>query len=223
MLAPHDKRRFLRRYTSQLYLLRLLQNRKITLLNPILWHDRNDAFYVDQYKKHKKAKSVLVLCCTMAKEKFHHWRVFAEGPEGVCIEFKHDAFNAIFKIENVKAKLVRYKKINAMRKFRPALEELPFLKRQPYSDEKEFRIVYLDYKKKKKAKEFDIDLNSILRITLSPWLPSSILLYATGGGAWGRATTTSILCEAFSLAMRHPRAVSSATARLTASRNAASG
>jgi hypothetical protein len=80
----------------------------------------------------------------MGKEKFHHWRVFAKGRDGVRIEFKHNAFDPILQQhqDHVRAGDVKYKKIATLRKRHPKVEELPFLKRQPYSDEEEFRICY---------------------------------------------------------------------------------
>jgi hypothetical protein len=169
----NDKRRILRRYTKQKYLMRLLRTEKIRLLSPALWADRNDAFFVDQYKKHTQLKSILLLCFTRGKEKFHHWQVFAEGRDGVRIEFKHNAFDPILQQyrDHVRAGDVKYKKIATLRKRRPKVEELPFLKRLPYSDEEEFRICYVDGKQALKTKEFTIDLESILRITLGPCLP----------------------------------------------------
>jgi hypothetical protein len=128
---------------------------------------------MDQYKRHTNAKSVLAVCFTMAEETFHHWRVFANGANGVRVEFKNDAFDAVLKIKNVRAKAVKYKMIREIKKLRPSVDDLPFLKRQPYSDEKEFRIVFVDKSKTMETKEFDINLNCIRRVTLSPWLLES--------------------------------------------------
>jgi hypothetical protein len=171
----NDKRRILRRYTKQKHLMSLLRSGKISFLSPALWADRNDAFFVNQYKKHMQLKSVLLLCFTMGTEKFHHWRVFAKGRDGVRIEFKHNAFDPILQQyqDHVRAGEVKYKKIATLRKRRPKVEQLPFLKRQPYSDEEEFRICYVDDKQALKTKVFTIDLDSILRITLSPCLPEN--------------------------------------------------
>lgn len=53
-------------------------------------------------------------------------------------------------------------------------DELPFLKRKQYRDEKEFRIIYKNKNKEHKVKYLTIDLQSIERITLSPWIPLSV-------------------------------------------------
>jgi hypothetical protein len=171
MKSPAKKTSFLRRYTSVPSLLHLLQNKKITLLSPSTWDDRNDAFFMNQYKQQAQLKTVLALCFASATETYHHWRVFTPGSDGVCITFRRDALLAAFqKHSNVRAKKVRYKLIRELGHFRPSLRELPFLKRRPYKDEREFRIVYTDKEQEAEAKGFDIDLASIERVTLSPWM-----------------------------------------------------
>jgi hypothetical protein len=175
MKSSVKKRAVLRRYTSVPALLHLLQNRKITLLSPASWDDRNDAFFMHQYKERAELKSVLALCFASAAETYHHWRVFTHGSDGVCITFRRDGLLAAFrKNSDVRAKNVRYKLIKELGAFRPTLSELPFLKRRPYEDEKEFRIVYIDKKEELEAKGFDIDLACIERVTLSPWMPKAL-------------------------------------------------
>jgi hypothetical protein len=163
----------LRRYTSVPALLHLLQNKKITLLSPASWDDRNDAFFMNQYKEQAELKSVLALCFASATETYHHWRVFTPGSDGVCITFRRDGLLASMP-KGVRARKVRYKLIKELGAFRPSVSELPFLKRRPYKDEREFRIVYDDKKDVVEAKGFDIDLACIERVTLSPWMPKSL-------------------------------------------------
>jgi hypothetical protein len=174
MKAPNKKTSaVLRRYTSVPALLHLLQNKKITLLSPASWDDRNDAFFMNQYKEQAELKSVLALCFASATETYHHWRVFTHGSDGVCITFQRDGLLASMP-KGARARKVRYKLIKELGAFRPSVSELPFLKRRPYKDEKEFRIVYDDKKEVVEAKGFDIDLACIERVTLSPWMPKSL-------------------------------------------------
>jgi len=77
----------LRRYTNLAATVHLLRNRCLTLLNPESWDDRNDAYFLAQYKERTNASSVLALCFAEASETYHHWRVFSSGGDGVCIEF----------------------------------------------------------------------------------------------------------------------------------------
>ncbi|MGO9211467.1 MAG: DUF2971 domain-containing protein [Terriglobales bacterium] len=166
----------LRRYTTLPSLLHVLHNEQITLLSPASWDDRNDVFFMNQYGDRKGAKSVLALCFSMALETYHHWRVFTHGSEGVCIEFERQTLLArLNKEEGLRASDVEYKRIEALEAERPLVDALPFLKRLPYEDEQEFRLVYLSRSEVVEAKSFHIDLKSIRRITLSPWMPRALV------------------------------------------------
>jgi hypothetical protein len=50
----------------------------------------------------------------------------------------------------------------------------PFLKRFPFRDEREFRIIYESVEEKIDNKKLAFTLNSIRKITLSPWLPTPV-------------------------------------------------
>ena len=50
------------------------------------------------------------------------------------------------------------------------VDELPFLKRYPYQDEHEYRVVYVDTEKAKEYQDYPIEIEWIKRITLSPWM-----------------------------------------------------
>jgi len=161
----------LRRYTSLAALLALLQDKKLTLLSPSLWEDRNDAFYMGEYKTKKDLQTLLALCFTESDETYHHWRVFTHGSDGVCIHFKREALLAALPIgHQLVAGPVTYRKINDLPRLKPRLEQLPFLKRQPYSDECEFRLVYEDKREEMETKGFAISVRTIGRVTLNPWL-----------------------------------------------------
>lgn len=56
----------------------------------------------------------------------------------------------------------------------PPLEKLPFLKRKPYEDEAEFRIIYENKTKTHRTMNFPLDVRCINKITLSPWMPAPI-------------------------------------------------
>ena len=162
----------LRRYTSLASLLALLQDKKLTLLSPALWEDRNDAFTMSQYKARKNLKTLLALCFSESDETYHHWRVFTHGADGVCIHFKReDLLKALSTGQNLSAGKVTYRKITDLPRFKPKLEQLPFLKRQPFGDECEFRLIYEDLVQETETKAFPIPLRVIGRVTLNPWLP----------------------------------------------------
>jgi len=165
----------LRRYTSLAALLTLLQDKKLTLLSPSLWEDRNDAFYMGEYKSKKGLQTLLALCFTESDETYHHWRVFTHGGDGVCIHFKREALLATLPIgHQLVAGPVTYRKINDLPRLKPRLEQLPFLKRQPYSDECEFRLVYEDKMNEMETRGFAISIRTIARVTLNPWLSAPL-------------------------------------------------
>ena len=161
----------LRRYTSLASLLALLQDEKLTLLSPGFWEDRNDAFYMSQYKTRKDLKTLLALCFSESDETYHHWRVFTHGADGVCIHFKREALLAALPLgHQLTAGPVTYRKIADLPRQKPRLEQLPFLKRQPYGDECEFRLVYEDKKTEMETRAFALPIRTIARVTLNPWL-----------------------------------------------------
>ena len=167
---------FLRRYTELPFLIHMLKTKKITLLNPNSWDDRNDAFLLEEYRRRKKLKTLLALCFSEASETYHHWRVFSGSSGGVCIVFfKTKIITWIKDYDGLRYDSIKYCKIKELKKKTPKLEELPFLKRHPFRDEKEFRLLYEDNQNTLTVKNFELDFNTIRRIVLSPWLPKSAL------------------------------------------------
>jgi hypothetical protein len=165
------KEGFLRRYTDLTSLIHILSTGNLTLLDPEDWEDRNDAHFMDSYKAHKNLETLLALCFTQASETYHHWYVFANDPSGVCIEFNKKELIAVFKKQkSINFGEVKYFRIQDLAKVRNIKDKLPFIKRLPYGDENEFRVIYQN--KTKKHATYEIPLNSkcIRRITLSPWL-----------------------------------------------------
>ena len=75
----------LNRYTSLPIALDVLSQKRITLLSPETWEDRNDAYYLERYRVKKELCCVLAICFSIRPETFHHWRVFSSGSAGVCI------------------------------------------------------------------------------------------------------------------------------------------
>jgi hypothetical protein len=166
----------LRRYTTLASLIHILRTKQITLISPSSWDDKNDAFFMNEYKNQKGALSVLALCFSKAPETYHHWKVFTQGSEGVCIEFESGALLSKLKNENgLRAEDVDYKRIDALEAKKPLVNALPFLKRLPYGDEREFRLVYLSDKPSLESKGFPLALRSIRQITLSPWMPKDLV------------------------------------------------
>jgi hypothetical protein len=164
------------RYTNLASTIHLLSRRTITLLNPATWDDKNDAYYMAEYQRIRQAQSVLALCFTESAETYHHWRVFSHGTDGVRIDFRKDRLLTVWAgDETVRAEPVEYKQIKELRsQAELSVEELPFLKRYPYRNEEEFRVVFVGMDDTEEFKDYPIDLGCIRRITLSPWMPSAL-------------------------------------------------
>lgn len=166
---------FLNRYTSLPVLLDALVHKRITLLSPESWEDRNDSYYIERYKKEKGFKTVLALCFTAKRETFHHWKIFSNGSSGVCIEFdKERLVDGLSRKKGFRLGPVTYKYIKEVQAKQPALRDWPFLKRKPFEDEVEFRIIYENATTMEKTKEIPFNIGCIRKISLSPWLPESV-------------------------------------------------
>lgn len=166
----------LHRYTNLAATIHLLKTKGITLLNPATWDDRNDAYFMAEYKRYKKAKTILALCFTKQNETYHHWRVFSHGSDGVRIDFDMDKIVSMFKAKvGVKQGPVRYRMVREIEKLKSIdVEKLPFLKRSPYQDEKEYRVIFASKSVTAEFKDYPIEMGWIRRITLSPWMSTSL-------------------------------------------------
>ena len=165
----------LRRYTDLPALIYALNNKCITLLDPATWDDVNDRRFLTVYGKARGADTVLALCFSRTTETYHHWRVFTQGSSGVCIEFYKDQLLEQLKMqEGIRSRDVIYTTTKKLKSAPPPLRRLPFLKRAPYSPEKEFRIIY-EGRQSGPSLDITIDLKCIKQITLSPWLPKNLL------------------------------------------------
>ena len=169
------KTRSYRRYTDLPALIHLLTNRELTLLDPSYWDDKNDSFFLSTYKEKKKLKSVLALCFTRESETYHHWRVFSSGSSGACINFRAaDLEDTFRKARGVRFKSIEYLKMKELRTRRPTTSQLPFIKRIPYKHENEFRAIWESKTEETFSLGIPIELSSITRITLSPWMHPSL-------------------------------------------------
>ena len=169
----------LNRFTTLPVLLDLLQRKKLTLLDPKLWDDRNDSEVILEYKKRKKLKNLFAVCLSCGDETVHHWKTFSNGTSGCLIEFDAPKlFSIINKIPNLKHKKVVYKKLSEIedKKTTIDIDQIPFTKRWPYRCEEEYRII-VESNTKETFFEIDIPLEIIKRITISQQMPEPI--YAT--------------------------------------------
>lgn len=152
----------------------MLSMKQITLLDPKTWDDRNDSFFMALYKERKKLKTLLALCFSQTSETYHHWRVFSNGPAGVCVEFDRAALlDSAQKTPGIKANNMEYLTLRAARTRKLKTDELPFVKRYGFKPEKEFRFVYESTDEELQSLNIPIDIDCIRSISLSPWMHPS--------------------------------------------------
>jgi hypothetical protein len=159
----------LRRYTDLSRLFYLLAERKLTLLDPSRWDDRNDSYCLRRYREARGHKSVLALCFVQSSERYHLWKVFGAGASGVRIRFNRKALlEAVDKVPGVLHDEVQYLLLKDLAGVSDP-NRLPFLKRYGFLEEEEYRLVYGS---SKKLPKFDIDIPSdcIESVKLNPWL-----------------------------------------------------
>lgn len=165
----------LRRYTDLPFLFDYLRTKELALLSPKTWDDKNDSFFVEQYAKAKGFQSTYALCLAEATETYHHWKVFTSGSNGVCIEFKKDNLVAhALKVHGLRAEPVTYKTNKDLRNSKPKPDELPFLKRNAFCDEVEFRLFVARQEEFLAPIRFKVPANVVKRVVLSPWIQKSI-------------------------------------------------
>ena len=167
----------LRRYTNLAATIHLLKKRKITLLDPATWDDKVDVDYMRRCSQWLE-RPVLALCFCQGPQRYHHWRVYANGMDGVCIEFDKDwlTHNLNARYDGLVQQDVTYRSYADAKKESPDVLDLLFLKRPAYEDEVEYRIVRIFDEKEKPVpvRDYDIDINCIQRIVLSPWMPKEL-------------------------------------------------
>lgn len=165
----------LNRFTTLPILLDMLERKKLTLLNPRLWEDKNDSEIILEYKSRKGIENLFALCFSHDDETIHHWKTYSNGPSGCVIEFDAKKLFAILdEIPGLKHRKIIYKKIDDVSsKKRIELDDVPFTKRWPYRCEEEYRIIY-ETNEKMDFYEIEFPLSVIRKVTISQQMPEQI-------------------------------------------------
>ena len=164
----------LNRYTTLPVLLDMLKRKKLVLLDSASWEDRNDSEILLEYKKRKKLQALFSLCFSHGDETIHHWRTFADGISGCCIEFDSKKLVALLgTLDDVRFGPVVYRKIKDLKDGTITVKTMPFTKRWPYRCEEEFRIIW-ESRTKAPGYEIDFDLRLIRKITISQRMPTQV-------------------------------------------------
>ncbi len=165
----------LRRYTQLAPLIHLLQKKCVTLLSPSKWDDKNDAYYLEVYRRQRNIGSVLALCFAESPETYHHWYVFAGVSSGVCLEFEKDVLvRSVCQEPGIKCGPVEYPQIRDLRTAHPQTSELPFVKRYPFQDERESRIIFEEPMPMVEARDIPFAPLALSRVTINPWMPRPV-------------------------------------------------
>ncbi|MGA9396671.1 MAG: DUF2971 domain-containing protein [Anaerolineaceae bacterium] len=169
--------RYLCRYTSLPFLLDILCNKRLTLVDPNSWEDKNDAYFINLYKRRAKKVTVLALCffqyTSPGVEKYLHWKAYAGNISGVSILFyKEKLLKYLINIKDIYYRPVNYLSYSDLNNSVQEREwtELPYIKRLAFSSDNEFRILYESKIFTDQIKYIDIGLDCIKKITLNPWL-----------------------------------------------------
>lgn len=166
----------LKRYTRLSVALDMLVKRRLTLMSPATWEDKNDIAFMEAFQQHEDIGSVLAACFTQTSETFHHWQVFGRSSEGVCVEvYREPLLSSLKKNKQIFWKEVEYltrDKLEAIEHL--DAYDLPFYKQFAYRHENEFRIVYVDRNQGMAVKHVPIELPWIKRIIINPWLPEAL-------------------------------------------------
>lgn len=170
---------YLRRYTSLEWCKQILNDQQLSLLDLGDWDDINDKFLIDLYREKSGYTKVLALCFTMSTETHHHWKCYGHGdtPSGcddetVCIEFNRQALEKhVAKVGAIRSGEVEYLLVRQLKALPPPpIDRLPFIKRDGFSDEREWRLI-TGVAQVAASPTIPFDLASINRIILNPTFP----------------------------------------------------
>lgn len=161
----------------------MLLHKHFTLVDPSAWDDKNDSYCLRRYQERRKdIAAVRVACLTERDETYHHWRVFAHGTGGICQVFKRDKLmEFVASRPDLRGDEVTYISNSRLARLTDLADErVPFLKRLPYGDEGEYRIVYESFLPAGPVHNVPMGsetLNGVLdRIVVSPWTPEPLYL-----------------------------------------------
>ena len=154
---------YLRRYVSSEDGLAYLRAGSIALGEYAHWKDISERASLEAYEDLKSLtrNSLRLACFTQAPETYHHWNLYAR--KGLCFILRREQVEEQASQVGIRCQSVEYTKVASLKDTN--LESWPFLKRLPYQDEQEYRLI-------SDAGDNSIQLtpDSVERIYLSPWL-----------------------------------------------------
>lgn len=167
-----------RKYTDVLSLMDMIEHQRLTLLSPSLWYDQNDSYGLELYSSQKGKGRVYALCMAGTAETAHHWQIYANHSHGLCVQF--DRTGLISHFNSLKGDIlhgeVQYRNLTQIREMQPiARDVLPFLKRDTFKAENEYRIVaWEDEFFASDTYGIPLPLSLIRRVTFGPSMPRQL-------------------------------------------------
>lgn len=165
-----DAINYLNRFTTLPVLLDLLRRKRLVLLEPDQWEDRNDTEIMRVYKSRKKLKHLYALCFSHGPETIHHWKSFSDGIGGCCVEFNGRELRKVFDSLGLRHGPVTYRKLIDVDSGAIRVNDIPFTKRWPYRCEEEYRVISEDGQ----CREIDVPLWMINKITINQRMPDQV-------------------------------------------------
>ncbi|WP_145975068.1 DUF2971 domain-containing protein [Cereibacter sphaeroides] len=170
----------IRRYMTIASLIDVLRQKKLALLNPDSWDDRNDRLFMQKYKDYKGAAGLYGMCAALRGETYHHWKIFGGGASGACLVLDRKTLEIYFnELQKQRGKRVRYGEVSylTLEKVKALtphhIDNLPFFKRYGFRAEREYRVIIETDSAQESAIFIDFPLEAIKAIRLNPWLYDS--------------------------------------------------
>lgn len=130
---------------------------------------------METYAKVKKLETLLALCMSHKAETYHHWKVFTDKNNGVCIHFHKAPLIAAMRQHDVSVRHVEYLTFDKLVPENLEIRQLPYLKRVAFSDEGEVRAVYESKERERELKRVPIGFDVIEKITMNPWMAQPVV------------------------------------------------
>jgi hypothetical protein len=163
----------LNRFTTIEKMLEIVRTEELLMSDPNYWEDKNDSTILEIYKNKRRLKSLFATCFTKGSETIHHWGAFASKSEACCLEIKGDELLKDNSANGFISNEVTYVQLKKMRQEVTSIDQLPFVKRYPYRNEAEYRIIFESKIKHNKA-NLIVPRDYINKITVNQHLPKDI-------------------------------------------------
>lgn len=173
-----DEKVYLKRYVPLPMAMDIIVHRRLALISPEIWEDSNDAHYIERYRERHGLGAIYAACFTTSSERRHHWKSFADGVSGVCLEFDRDMLVSSLDAEGltVRHQAVAYVRADQARAVLSQDDRCwPFVKRIAYRDESEYRILAMRAEPcEATVVHLSFDVAALKQIKLSPCLPEAL-------------------------------------------------